>query len=362
MSTPEDLYKEKFEGYAPQPPQSVWSGVERRLRWREFMTFGIARPNIYYAAAAAGALICTGYSLIGGNDAASEPIAISTPASPRTYAGAPASGAQTAMRTHAAAQMAGTAVYMPEATADCAYIADSAMQEASAPDDSEYMAMLTPQASEPEMDTAAEWAPSAAADCNTRNMADTQASAPEMNTGIRTEANIRTLGQNAVMEAVHGSSNVSFAWDFGDGQSAVGQRTMHRYAKPGTYTVRLVTFSRAQDIQDTITREVCIAAPQYSITFPNAQVASLSEQGFAPKGDVGELISYNLVIYSRNGQEVFRTESAHQGWNGYYKGDRLPKGVYVYRASYSFSNGDRDVTSGSITLMWEENTNLIIHP
>ena len=81
MSTPEDLYREKFSGYAPEPPGSVWSGVERRLAWQRFLTFRPYKMNIYYAAAAICALSIAAISQLWGGSLG-EPIAIIEPSAP----------------------------------------------------------------------------------------------------------------------------------------------------------------------------------------------------------------------------------------------------------------------------------------
>jgi len=359
MSTPEDLYREKFSGYAPEPPQSVWQGVERGLRWRDFWSFRPLRMNIYYAVAALGAVIYGGYQLYGEQDD-SQATAISMPARPANTASAPYANKPTAAT--AQGKSASEREVFPQTenneNTDTQYYANTI----------ELMAPATGMPAEDAGNSAETVSVSAgseyrriAADLAIA-AADEKASPPENTHGASAEANIRTQGQAAIMEARSSNARLSYVWSFGDGQSAVGQRATHKYRQPGTYSVRLVAFSKADNISDTIIKEVCISAPQYSITFPNAQVASLSATQFVPKGDVDCLVNYKLVIYSRNGQQVFATDNAQEGWNGYYKGDRLPKGVYVYRASYEFCSGERNTTGGSITLLWEENTNLMIHP
>lgn len=355
------MYREKFEGYAPEPPQSVWKNVERRLGWRDFVTFHPLRPNIYYAAAVAGALAYAGYQYGAGQESLS-PIAISVPAEPTASISTP----------HQSQLAASTYTYQQHQTPTETY-QQPGYEDSDLPasPDTGAMAPLPPepgyaaqhQHTGKTPDTAAK--ASGVMETQTASISHkTESHTPDadMKRHAAADANIRTLGQSAVMEASGNNARLSYAWDFGDGQSAVGQRAAHKYRQPGVYKVRLVAFSKADNICDTIEKEVQIAAPQYSITFPNAQVASLSATPFVPKGDVDELVSYRLVIYRRNGQEVFSTASAQQGWNGFYKGERLSKGVYVYKARYEFSNGERNTSGGSITLLWEDNTNLIIHP
>ena len=47
----------------------------------------------------------------------------------------------------------------------------------------------------------------------------------------------------------------------------------------------------------------------------------------------------SLVITNRNGEVVFEkynfyTNDAHAGWNGLYRGNRLPAGVFIYTLGF----------------------------
>lgn len=43
---------------------------------------------------------------------------------------------------------------------------------------------------------------------------------------------------------------------------------------------------------------------------------------------------YKLAIYNRNGEMVFQTSDPKAGWNGYFKGQLQPNGVYVYYTEF----------------------------
>jgi gliding motility-associated-like protein len=43
---------------------------------------------------------------------------------------------------------------------------------------------------------------------------------------------------------------------------------------------------------------------------------------------------YKLAIYNRNGEMVFQTSDSQAGWNGYFKGQPQPNGVYVYYTEF----------------------------
>jgi gliding motility-associated-like protein len=47
------------------------------------------------------------------------------------------------------------------------------------------------------------------------------------------------------------------------------------------------------------------------------------------------LTGFDFQIYNRGGQLVFRTNDMHKGWDGKYKNQEVPQGVYIYVVTYS---------------------------
>jgi gliding motility-associated-like protein len=90
-----------------------------------------------------------------------------------------------------------------------------------------------------------------------------------------------------------------------------------------------------------------------SIFFPNA---------FTPNGDglnevfrpVYEgILRYSLFVYSRWGQEIFRTSDPEEGWDGTLNGNACPGDVYVFVSSFGLSlrPEDNGVRKGTVTLL-----------
>jgi len=44
--------------------------------------------------------------------------------------------------------------------------------------------------------------------------------------------------------------------------------------------------------------------------------------------------SFNFAIYNRWGEKLFETNNPSNGWNGYFKGELLPAGVYICKVNY----------------------------
>ena len=43
---------------------------------------------------------------------------------------------------------------------------------------------------------------------------------------------------------------------------------------------------------------------------------------------------YELIIYNRWGEQLFYTNNADEGWDGKYKGETVPNGMYLYKMRF----------------------------
>lgn len=81
---------------------------------------------------------------------------------------------------------------------------------------------------------------------------------------------------------------------------------------------------------------------------------------FSPNGDGnndwlfvygGQIEKIFLSIYNRWGELIFESTSIDNGWNGSFKGNNAPSGVYVYKLQIIYSDGEKETKSGNITLI-----------
>lgn len=88
-----------------------------------------------------------------------------------------------------------------------------------------------------------------------------------------------------------------------------------------------------------------------NLWFPNA---------FSPNGDfinstfhgVGTNIDeFHLMIFNRWGQMLYETYSINEPWDGIYKGEFCPEGVYFWICEYTTMNSINKLKSGSVTLL-----------
>jgi gliding motility-associated-like protein len=94
--------------------------------------------------------------------------------------------------------------------------------------------------------------------------------------------------------------------------------------------------------------------PNYDVFIPNA---------FTPNGDgendywqiFGNLSAFKQVeiaLFNRIGEKVFESKDAYFKWDGTYKGEKVPPGVYVYYAKFVWLNNHSDNKyTGSVTII-----------
>jgi gliding motility-associated-like protein len=81
---------------------------------------------------------------------------------------------------------------------------------------------------------------------------------------------------------------------------------------------------------------------------------------FTPNGDrlndsfnalASGISEYDMQIYNRWGQMIFRTNSLTAGWNGKFLNADQPIGAYTYMISYTDNAGVRQLVHGTFTLI-----------
>lgn len=129
-------------------------------------------------------------------------------------------------------------------------------------------------------------------------------------------------------------------WTFGDGGSSTDLSPSHTYGPPPvtkTYTVSYSVFDSLGCRSD-LSKPVNIYVSCY-LAVPTA---------FTPNGDglndifhvlnAVKTVDLQLKVYNRWGQLVFQTNDWRNGWDGSYKGQPQPSGIYIWYLSFK----DRD--------------------
>jgi gliding motility-associated-like protein len=96
--------------------------------------------------------------------------------------------------------------------------------------------------------------------------------------------------------------------------------------------------------------ETCVTfAP--TLYFPNAFTPNGDGKNdyFSPIGIYEK--EFDLYIYSRWGTMIYHTQQQEPGWDGTYKGQPAPEGVYVFRAKTLGYKGEEIKKTGTVTLI-----------
>ena len=57
------------------------------------------------------------------------------------------------------------------------------------------------------------------------------------------------------------------------------------------------------------------------------------------------------MIFNRWGEKVFESNDQFIGWDGTYRGEAQPPGVYVYQVDIVYLNGEKKFRNGGLTLI-----------
>jgi gliding motility-associated-like protein len=141
-----------------------------------------------------------------------------------------------------------------------------------------------------------------------------------------------------------GNAGMNYKWSTGAVSQIIPVET------PGTYSV-LVKNGECIGVD-----EILIDDCSYQLWFPNV---------FTPNNDginerfkpicLGVIGSYQILIFNRWGQQLYKSNDAYDGWDGTYNGSKCPDGVYYFVAEYSVGEHsntiNQEVVRGVITIL-----------
>jgi gliding motility-associated-like protein len=167
---------------------------------------------------------------------------------------------------------------------------------------------------------------------------------------------INSTGQSvgANIQFVDSSANsVSWIWNFGNGQSSNLQNPSSFYNSNGNYTVTQ-TVADQFGCTDTYTAVVRVLNIVTEITELIPNIITPNNDG---KNDFWRLdfidIYYpkaEIEIFNRWGESIFKSKGYSNAWDGSYKGNPLPVGVYYYTIDLKDQNKP-EIIKGNITLL-----------
>jgi len=148
--------------------------------------------------------------------------------------------------------------------------------------------------------------------------------------------------------------NETATWKFSDGSVAKGASADHLFRDAGKATAAL-------SVQNTAG---CSHSDGWELRIPRALDDLLAPTGFSPDGDGNNDdflpnalpdmgVAFGMVIMDLKGQEVYRTSSANEPWNGKLNnnGVKLDAGIYAWTVVLKEEIVKKKTFSGTITLI-----------
>ena len=146
----------------------------------------------------------------------------------------------------------------------------------------------------------------------------------------------------------------NYYWNFADSETSIEYEPTHRYMEPGRYCVELVTEATyvigiASCADTTIS---CYDINPLSLVY--------APTAFTPDRDglndsfelVGDLVTeLKFIVYSRNGQLLFESNQLNKAWDGTYRGNLAPSGVYYYQVQFRDIDMKPNIQTGVVTLL-----------
>ncbi|KAB2859629.1 MAG: PKD domain-containing protein [Flavobacteriales bacterium] len=142
-------------------------------------------------------------------------------------------------------------------------------------------------------------------------------------------------------------------WDFAGLDSSSYPNPIYSFpdSTNGDYPVKL-TVTDIHECVDTITKMVKIKG-EFGIYIPNAFTPDFDFKNdqFGPQGFGISAEDYRFMIFDRWGEKLFDTDILFKPWNGFYKGNRVQEGVYVWKLFFKDINGKKHERVGHVTII-----------
>ncbi|MBE9584847.1 gliding motility-associated C-terminal domain-containing protein [Mucilaginibacter sp. JRF] len=166
------------------------------------------------------------------------------------------------------------------------------------------------------------------------------------------------------------TSSATFSWTSINGATGyqISTNEGQTFTDVGNVTTYTVTGLQANSSVTVVVRAIGINGCQTSANsnMVTARAVDQNEKlifvpnAFTPNGDGNNDILYvygsviqslNFQVYTQWGEQIFRTNTQANGWDGTFKGSRVPVGVYVYVMEVTTTDGQKINRKGTITLL-----------
>lgn len=158
---------------------------------------------------------------------------------------------------------------------------------------------------------------------------------------------IINIGESVILS---GNSNYDYGWKTLDGSILSCNYCSSVSVSPQQSTCYLLESVTSQGCknQDTL----CVTVTKdWSIYIPNAFTPNndLTNDLFLPYGY--GIVDYELYIFDRWGEQIFKSDADQRGWNGFYKNEICEMGVYTYMLIINTYSKKEEKKIGHVTLL-----------
>ena len=109
--------------------------------------------------------------------------------------------------------------------------------------------------------------------------------------------------------------------------NVISQESSLVVSDSGNYYVWVEDYNGCEDISDTVRVNT---VPLTHIYVPNSFTPNSDEHNELFVIKVLNILSYKLQIFNRFGTQVYLSNDVEKHWNGYYKNNKVPEGIYTY--------------------------------
>lgn len=146
----------------------------------------------------------------------------------------------------------------------------------------------------------------------------------------------------------------SYLWEFGDPDNNFSPNKNPSFEYPtdtGTYIVKLKVVS-ADGCEDETERPLVIL-PKILVFIPNAFIPDKAGEQANERFWVtaSDFATFQIDVFSRWGELLYTSKEITEGWDGKFKGQAVPQGVYFYVVNMTDLKGEKLSFKGTITLL-----------
>jgi PKD repeat protein len=137
---------------------------------------------------------------------------------------------------------------------------------------------------------------------------------------------------------------IRYLWEFGDNKTSTENDPVYAFSALGTYKVKLTTYN-VGGCSTSYVVDIVVDGQPGSLFVPNAFIPgsdNLELKEFKAKGT--GIASWKMSVFDKWGAVLWETTKLDdgvpvEGWDGTFKGQRMPQGVYYWKIDLQLRNG-----------------------